>query len=185
MSARTAPAPHGALILTCLLPLAACGEDPYNPLQDEGRDIVGGNAGVQAQVSEDVSLADVELAYPEDGIWEEGEEVPLYVAVTNSGSEPVTLIDVSGPDFTGVEVADGDLPLEVAAEDNLYVGAEGAPTIVLQDLGESLRTSQSIPVTFTFEEAGDVTVEVMVASSGQEPDSDVDFEHPDEDPTDG
>ena len=176
--------PARAAALALLLPLAACAAEDDAPLEVPGPEVRGGNAGVDAPVSEDVTVQDVELAYPEDGVYAEGEDAELYLAVTNTGTEPVTLTEVTGPDFSGVEVTDGELPLEVAGDDNLYIGAEGAPTIVLQDLEQSLRSSQSIPVTFTFDEAGEVTVEAVVTSSGQDPDSDVDFENPDEDPTD-
>ena len=43
---------------------------------------------------------------------------------------------------------------------------------------------ESIPVTFTFGEAGEVTVDAVVAAEGQDPGADVDFPDPDEDPTD-
>jgi copper(I)-binding protein len=165
MSAR----PARAAALALLLPLAACAAGEDQPLLEPGAEVDGGNAGVDERVSDDVTVADVELPYPEDGVWEEGEDAPLTLAITNSGDGPVTLTDVTGPDFTGVEVSGDGLPLEVPEEDNLYVGADGAPTIVLQDLGESLRTSQSIPVTFTFADAGEVTVEAIVASSGEGP----------------
>src|SRR3712207_8793727 len=49
----------------------------------------------------------------------------------------------------------------------LYVGAEGPPDVTLPDLGRELRSSQSIPVTFTFGEAGEVTVDVPVSAEGQ------------------
>jgi copper(I)-binding protein len=57
----------------------------------------------------------------------------------------------------------------VPENDNVYVGAGGPPSVLLEDLSRSLRSSQSIPVTFVFEEAGQVTVEAMVAAAGQEP----------------
>jgi copper(I)-binding protein len=194
-----------ALALACLLPLAACGgEDdarpddatvdqaerddaPFDdaPLEDPGPEVQGGNAGVDVTVSEDVSLQDVEIAYPEDGVYERGEDAPLYVGITNTANEPVYLTDVSGPRFAGVEVSDGELPLLVEEQDSLYVGAEGAPTIVLQDVEAALRSSESVAVTFTFSDGGEATVAAVVAASGQEPDSDVDFEDPDQDPSDG
>jgi hypothetical protein len=89
-----------------------------------------------------------------------------------------------GPDSAGVAVDGGALPLQVPGNDNLYIGAEGAPTILLQDLEADLRSSQSIPVTFTFDDAGEVTVEAVVAAAGQQPGSDVDFPDPGADPTD-
>ncbi len=80
---------------------------------------------------------------------------------------------------------DGDtLAIEVPAEDNVYVGAEGAPGLTLVSLERPLRSSQSIPVTFTFERAGTVTVDAMVAAEGQDPTPTYDFPDPAEDPTD-
>jgi hypothetical protein len=178
------PAARRAAALLCLLPLAACSQD--NPLDEPGPEVDGGNAGVDESLSEDVELTDVELAYPEDGRYAEGEDAELYVAIANSGSEPAVLTDVSGPGFADVRVsgADGGLPLEVPEDDNTYVGAEGAPEIVLLGLESDLRSSQSIPVTFTFEEIGEVTVEVAVAASPREAEqTGTDFEDPDEDPT--
>lgn len=69
------------------------------------------------------------------------------------------------------------------ANDNVYVGAEGAPAVVLEDLSTSLRSSQSIPVTFVFEDAGEVTVDAVVAAEGPTPAAPFDFPDPAEDPT--
>jgi len=54
------------------------------------------------------------------------------------------------------------------------------------ELSTSLRSSQSIPVTFTFEEAGYVTVVVMVSEEEQNPSSVFVFpsDEQDQDPTD-
>ena len=174
------PRPARTAALSCLLLLAACGGDDA-PLEVPGPEVRGGNAGVDAPVSEDVTVQDVELAFPEDGVYRAGEDAALYVGITNTGTEPVALVGVAGPDFGDVVVTPG-LPLEVPADDNLYVGAEGAPTIRLVDLGDQLRSSESIPVTFTFAEAGEVTVEAVVDAAGQDPGADVDFADPDPDP---
>jgi copper(I)-binding protein len=169
MTAR--PTARRAAALLCLLPLAACTQD--NPLDEPGPAVDGGNAAVDENLGEDVRLTDVELAYPQDGQYAEGEDAELYVAIANSGSEPAVLTDVSGPDFADVEVsgAEGGLPLEV-------------PEDVLLDLSTDLRSSQSIPVTFTFEEIGEVTMDVAVAASPREAEqTGTDFDDPDEDPT--
>ena len=50
--------------------------------------------------------------------------------------------------------------------------------MVLEDLGTKLRSSQSIPVTFLFEEAGKVTVDAVVAAEGQTPAPPFDFADP-------
>lgn len=183
-SRRLAAALVGAAVV-----LGACGEDEDNPLQDDEVEVQGGAVGPDAMVNEDLELLQVQLEYPLDGVYEEGEAARLFFAVSNTGSEPATITDISGPDFSGVRVEkiDGQgLPLQVDANDNLYVGAEGPPDVALLDLDQSLRSSQSIPVTFTFAEAGEVTVEALV--SAEEDPSVPPFDFPnddlDQDPTD-
>ena len=50
-------------------------------------------------------------------------------------------------------------------------------------LDRPLRSSQSIPVTVTFERAGEGTVDAMVAAEGQDPPPSFDLPDPDENPT--
>ncbi|MGY1634413.1 hypothetical protein ACI784_22160 [Geodermatophilus sp. SYSU D01186] len=177
-----------AALVGAALVLGACGEDEDNPLQDDEREVQGGAVGPDVMVTEDLDLLQVQLEYPLDGVYEEGEDARLFFAVANTGTEPATLTDISGPDFSGVEVETSDgqgLPLQVDADDNLYVGAEGPPNVTLLGLQESLRSSESIPVTFTFAEARDVTVDVMVSAEGQTPSPPFDFpdSDADQDPT--
>ncbi|WP_100500352.1 copper chaperone PCu(A)C [Geodermatophilus chilensis] len=182
---RLAAAVAGATLL-----LAGCSAPNLEedaPAEDPGTEVDGGAVGPDTRVNDDVSLLQVQLAYPDDGVHEVGEEAPLYVAVSNTGGDPVTVTDISGPDFSGVrvETAEGQgLPLTVDAQDTLYVGAEGPPSVTLLGLGQELRSSQSIPVTFTFAEAGEVTVDVMV-SAEEDPATSFDFpnDDPDQDPT--
>ena len=177
---------YTALLGGALLALSACGEEA--PEETPGGEVRGGAVGPDVRVSEDVSLLQVQLEYPLDGVYEVGEDARLFMAVSNTGGDPVTLTDISGPDFGGVAVTTEEgtgLPLTVDPQDNLYVGAEGPPEVVLLDLGQELRSSQSIPVTFTFAEAGEVTIEVPVSAEGQEPTNPFDFpnDDPDQDPT--
>lgn len=179
------------LALTCgtLLSVAACGgPEEEAPLEDSDVEVDGGAVGPDVRVTEDVDLQQVQLEYPLDGVYQEGEDARLFMAITNTGSAPVTLTDISGPDFGGVEVETRDgtgLPLQVDGNDNLYIGAEGPPEVTLLDLERKLRSSQSIPVTFTFAEAGEVTVEVMVSAEDQTPIPPHDFPNDDvdQDPT--
>jgi copper(I)-binding protein len=177
-----------AALVGAALVVAACGQDEDNPAEDDEVEVQGGAVGPDVMVNEDVELLQVQLEYPLDGVYEEGEDARLFFAASNTGTEPATLTDISGPDFSGVEVQKTDgqgLPLQVDADDNLYVGAEGPPNVTLLDLGRSLRSSQSIPVTFTFAEAGEVTVDVMVSAEGQTPSPPFDFpdDDPDQDPS--
>lgn len=163
-----------AAALAATLPLTACGQD------DE--ELPGGNAGTDEAVTEDIKITALMLDYPADGQWEEGEDVKLYAAITNTGTTSDRLVDVTGEDFVDAELAalDGsDGTIEVPEEDNVYLEPEGPPSVFLLDLQTSLRSSQSIPVTFVFEEAGEVTMTATVSSS---PPGQGDFGAP-EDPT--
>ena len=171
--------------------LAGCSADELEedaPAEDPGTEVDGGAIGPDTRVNDDVSLLQVQLEYPLDGVYEVGEDARLFMAVSNTGGDPVMLTDISGPDFGGVAVTTEEgtgLPLTVDPQDNLYVGAEGPPEVMLLDLGQELRSSQSIPVTFTFAEAGEVTIEVPVSAEGQDPTNPFDFpnDDPDQDPT--
>jgi copper(I)-binding protein len=175
------------LVLAAALPLTACSQDA--PLAEPGAEVRGGAVGPDTAVSEDVSLLQVQIEYPVDGLYEVGEDARLFFAVANTGGRPDTLVDVTGPDFTDAATegaGDGDaFAIAVPEDDNVYVGAEDEPAVVLEDLQRSLRSSQSIPVTFVFEEAGEVTLDAVVAAEGQDPAPTVDLADPDEDPTDG
>ena len=172
-----------------VLAVGACGGPEEDaPLEDVGFEVDGGAVGPDVRVTDDVGLRQVQLEYPLDGVYEQGEDARLFFAITNTGTDPASLVDISGPDFGGVHVEIGDrtgLPLEVDANDNLYVGAEGPPNVTLLDLDRSLHSSQSIPVTFTFADAGEVTVDVVVSAEGQTPLPPFDFpnDDPDQDPT--
>lgn len=179
--------PHARCLAAALvtgLSLSACGTDDA-PLDVPGEEVRGGAVGPDVDVTEDLGLRQVQLAFPEDGVYAEGEDAELHVGLTNTGQDAATLVDVRGPDFADATLAVEGQPgaIEVAPDDNVYVGAEGAPEIVLQDLELPLRSSQSIPVTFVFAQAGEVTVDAVVAAEGQDPGAPYDFPDPAEDPS--
>jgi copper(I)-binding protein len=176
---HTLPATAGLL-----LALAGCGAGDPKP----GPEVAGGNAGIDESVSADVKVLDVELEFPLDGAYDIGDGADLYLAISNTGDDADTLVDVTGPDFGDVRSGRTDdadrLAIPVPGNDTVYVGAEGEPTLRLIDLGRTLRSSQSLPVTLVFDRAGPVTVEAVVAAAGQTPGADVDFPDPAEDPSD-
>ncbi|NEM08267.1 copper chaperone PCu(A)C [Geodermatophilus normandii] len=169
--------PAGAAVVT-VLAAAGCGAE--TPDVDDS-----GAVGPDEAASEMIDVLQVQLAYPLDGVYEEGEDASLYFGIANDGTLEDDLLDVRGPDFTDAALTvDGRAAvIPVAPNDNVYVGAEGSPSVVLEDLQTTLRSSQSIPVTFVFEEAGEVTVDAMVAAEGQDPTPPFDFPDPAEDPT--
>jgi hypothetical protein len=162
-----------------LVGLTACGADDPKP----GPEVAGGNAGIDETVGADLKVLDVEIEYPVDGEYQVGDDASLYLAISNTGSFADTLVDVTGPDFADVRGDDEQVSIPVPGNDTVFVGAENEPTLTLEDLDRSLRSSESLPVTIVFEQAGAVTVDAVVAPEGQHPRSDVDFPDPAEDPT--
>lgn len=167
-----------AAALAAALAAAGCGDE--TPDVDDS-----GAVGPDEPVSESIEVLQVQLEYPLDDVYEEGEDARLFLGIANPGTEEDDLIDVRGPDFTDAALTvDGEAAvIRVLPEDNVFIGPEGAPSIVLEDLQTTLRSSQSIPVTFVFEEAGEVTVDAVVAVQGQDPTPPVDAPDPTEDPT--
>jgi periplasmic copper chaperone A len=176
------PSVHGlpiAVLLAAAL-LSGCGSEA--PTETPQAEVVGGAVGPDAQVSNDVKVLGVHLEYPLDGVYEPGEDASLYLGISNTGADPDVLVGVTGPDFADARTSGaGDgagLAITVPAGGNVYVGAEGAPALTLIDLDRTLRSSDSTPVTFTFQRAGTVTVNAMVAAEGQDPRATVDFTRP-------
>jgi periplasmic copper chaperone A len=168
----------GAALATILATTAGCGDE--RPDVDDT-----GAVGPDEVVDESIKVLQVQLEYPLDGVYDEGEDARLFLGIANDGTQEDDLLDVRGPDFTDAAITEAGEPavIRVPANDNVYVGAEGAPSILLKDLQTSLRSSESIPVTFVFEEAGEVTVEAVVAAEGPTPSAPFDFPDPAEDPT--
>lgn len=167
-----------ALALTAGL-AAACGAETPD-LDDSGA------IGPDARVDDDVSVLQVQLAFPLDGVHEAGADAPLYLGIANTGPDPDALVDVRGPGFADARLTVDGAPvaaIPVPAEDNVYVGAEGAPAVVLEDLAGDLRSSQSVPVTLVFADAGAVTVNAVVAAERTDPEAPYDFPDPAGDPS--
>ncbi len=147
-------------ILVTALALTSCGEENEDP-------IVGGAAAPDEAVTQDLKIAALQLEFPEDGVYEVGDDVTLYAALTNTGTTGYRLVDVVGSDFADarlIAVDGSEGAIEVPENDNTYLEPEGPPSVILQDLDTSLRSSQSIEVTFVFEDAGEITIEVPVAA---------------------
>ncbi|WP_040339644.1 copper chaperone PCu(A)C [Candidatus Blastococcus massiliensis] len=149
----------GGLLLTSVVVLGGCGEDeePAGP----------GGPGVAASVG-DMELRNVRLDNPPDGIYEIGSAALLGVAMVNSGDEDDELVGVSGPDFTGTVVdedpASSDPGISIPEGETVFTDGPDGPVLVIVGLDETLRTAESLEITFTFQEAGEVTVDAPVSA---------------------
>jgi copper(I)-binding protein len=179
----------GALLLSPIA-LTACSAGQVTQTATQDRD----KAGPQAEV-ENIVLRSVLLEYPSSGRYEEGDDAELLAAIVNTGDEPDTLISIEGDAFDGVRVLGADvdavsdargfateLNIEIPRDDTVFLGGDG-PTVLLEDLAESLTTGQSIELTMNFELAGAVTVQALVDNPPDEIDRGETFDFHEEEHT--
>ncbi|CAN5766971.1 hypothetical protein BH18ACT7_BH18ACT7_01940 [soil metagenome] len=111
----------------------------------------------------DIALRDITFEYPDGGLYESGDSARLlFTAVNRNPLEPDALVDVTSPAFEGDLDSDEGVPIELPARVDVSFQGDGA-VLELTDLAEELRTSVAVDVTFVFENAGEVTVQVPVA----------------------
>jgi copper(I)-binding protein len=174
----------GVLLLSPVV-LSACSAGQVTQTATQQRD----KTGAQAQVG-DISLRQAELLHPRGGSYERGDDAGLQVAIINGGTEPDTLVRVGGDGFGSAEIqgpatgtgtssaasssaatstaptstASRSSVIEIPTGASIFVGGSDY-SITLKDLAEPLTTGQYLEVTFTFKNAGDVTLPVTVATS--------------------
>jgi copper(I)-binding protein len=175
----------GVLLLSPLA-LSACSAGQVTQTAGQERDKVG----AMAEVGQ-INLRAVQFAYPRGGVYEEGDDVELRMAIVNESQEDDALVEISGEGFGEVQIDDdsagssgsgGSDEIEIPADSVVFVDGENL-TVELTDLDEPLTTGQSLELTFTFENAGEVTIPVVVSTSDEEVDRDESFDfHHEEEP---
>ncbi|MDX6273212.1 MAG: periplasmic copper chaperone [Frankiales bacterium] len=178
------PAPNRAsiglaavLLLTAPV-LGACGAGRDSVTERE-RSAVDG-----AQVDAgDLQLRNVHLTHPSAGTeWAVGSDVPVVMYVVNRGAAD-RLLSVSAPGFatsvtmtpSAIDIGQGGLlrtgapaaqPTASTAGPGSGPGSgSGTVSVVLSKLTKKLLPGQTVPVVFTFQRAGQVTLAVPVATS--------------------
>ncbi len=163
-----------AALLLSPVALGACSAGQVAQTAEQNRDKAGNMTAVG-----DLVLRAVELPYPTGGVYTAGSDARLLAAVVSSGETTDTLVSIEGDQFDSVDVVDPDaaaepanntdsLDLAVPADGILYLGNGTGPSVTLVGLADDLGVGQSINVTFTFEQAGAVTLPVPVATSGRD-----------------
>lgn len=181
----SAPRTTTALLAGLLsLALAGCGEE--RPLESEP-EFVHGSGGVHASVGE-VLLRDVSIDEPGDTLYAAGDTARLQLTLFNEAEQPDALIGVTSPaasrsqllvdrdcDGTAEVVGRIPMPAEPLLRTPSVTPPDGPEVNYRVDLlfDEPVRSGLTVPVTFTFEEAGSTTVQVPVEQTDQPLEQDV------------
>jgi copper(I)-binding protein len=85
---------------------------------------------------------------------------------TTPGTTPTpgTVPTPSVPAAPSTPTASSEVDIPIPAGSTVFLGGAGGATVELTDLTEELTAGQSIEVTLTFERAGEVTVQALVAT---------------------
>jgi len=164
----------GALLLSPVV-LSACsaGQVSQTATQEQ-------NLGNSADAGP-LKLRGFSLPYPTGGVYASGSDARLLGAVASTADADDSLVSIEGEDFDSVEVVDpsaaeavaggtgsDQLALVVPAGGLLQFGNGQGPSVTLVGLAEEVGVGQFVDVTFTFEEAGEVTVPVPVGISNRD-----------------
>jgi copper(I)-binding protein len=179
------------VLLVSPVALSACSAGQVTQTATQERDKTGG----QAQVG-DLTLRQAELESPRGGAYDAGDDPELRLAIVNPGTEDDTLVAIEGDGFAEAEVrstpaagtptttptptptttatpttgagAGTGTEIPVPAESTVYIGED--VRVVLTDLEEPLTTGQYLDLDLTFENAGEVRLQVTVANPDDEQD---------------
>lgn len=135
--------------------LSGCAAGQISQTAQEVAAIDGGNATVG-----DIGVRNALLATPAGPNYAQGSNVSLLVLLANTGIGADTLTAVSTPAAGRVTLPGSGVPLP--GQTNVTVGGEGGTAITLTGLTRALCYGQSIPLTFSFQKAGRLTLNVPI-----------------------
>ncbi|RVW06808.1 copper chaperone PCu(A)C [Rhodococcus spongiicola] len=161
-----------ALAAGATLVLSACGAGQISQTATQVAAVNGNKADVN-----DIAMRNVHVVYPnsEEYSLEPGGDVQLAFTAINLSEHQTDELTSIATDFAGsVTIDDLDGTLEIRPQQALGAGnpdvtvPEEAPEtlslidVTLEDITEDVRPGLTFPVVFTFENAGDVVVQVPV-----------------------
>lgn len=148
----------GALGAAAVLLLSGCAAGQISQTAQQVAAVDGGNATVGQ-----IGVRNVLLATPDAANYGAGSTVPMTMVISNTSIQADTLTAVSTPLAGSVTIGGGGR-ITLPPQQNVTVGLTGDSTVALQKISRTLCFGQSVPVTFTFEKAGQLTVRVPIAN---------------------
>ncbi|GAB3475823.1 copper chaperone PCu(A)C [Amycolatopsis cihanbeyliensis] len=165
-----------ALGLAAAIVVAGCGAGQITQTDTQQAAVNGAQATVGS-----LAIRDAVLAYPpNDSVYRAGSSAELNLRVINDGDQPAELVSVSSDAAANAIISGAST---IAGRNVLVIGStegevpdfqrptggpDGEPErpgeggIVLRGLAYDVRPGMNVPVTFTFADAGQVTVELPI-----------------------
>lgn len=153
-SARTGIA---AMLIAAVPALSACAAGPNAETRTQGSTIDGANA----DLSNGVVVRNAFLLAADDGVSRERGDVELYATIVNGGANADRITDVRTDVSTSISA---DTSTAVPGFNEGTFG-ENRVTFTLSSINQELRDGDHVPVTLSFEHAGDATLLVPVVGS--------------------
>lgn len=152
--APRARASSAALLAVAGLALAGCAAGQVSQTANQVAAIDGANAAVGS-----VGVLNARLASPEGAFFEPGDSTQVLLWISNDGLEDDTLSAVTTPAAESVEI-DGEAV--VPGKTLIDLSTSEGVRVELVGITDPLYYGQSIPITFSFAAAGDLTVNVPI-----------------------
>jgi periplasmic copper chaperone A len=152
----------GALL--CAVALGACGAGQLTQTSEQVAAVNGGfgQAGP-------IAIRNLEFVYPTGGdhYYHRGSTAPLTGVIVNTGGMDDQLVSASSPAASSVLIAGqkqipGRNTLRLV-EANAATG-QGTVHIALQNLTQDIKPGRTVPVTFLFQQFGEVTIDTPIAN---------------------
>ncbi len=151
--------------------VAACGVGQSTQMSEQEAAVNGGNGDAGP-----IAVRNAELAYPDgdDHFYRAGSDAVLVVTIANTGGTEDELTSITTPAAASVAIeGQKGLPAQrtlraIAEQEGASTASSGLDqgqiTLTLTDLNEDVKPGRTIPVTFLFRRAGEITVQVPVAA---------------------
>jgi periplasmic copper chaperone A len=154
-SSRSVPGLLVGLFLAAALTVSGCAAGKVSQTADQVSSVDGGVGNVGS-----IGIRNALLATPAAGSYPKGADAPVLLWLTNSGLSSDTLSSVSSTAATSVEIG-GKAVLQ--PQSGMEIGTGTPVTLTIKGLTDGMVFGKSIPVTFSFATAGQVTVNVPIA----------------------
>lgn len=153
-STRTASGVLAGLLVAAAVTITGCAAGQVSQTADQVSSVDGGVGNVGQ-----IGIRNALLATPANGSYAKGADVPVLLWLTNTGLSSDTLSSVSTSAASSVAIG-GTATLQ--PQSRMEVGTSTPVTLTVKGLTDGLSFGTSIPLTFSFATAGNVTVNVPI-----------------------